>query len=516
MNWGQTGTMAEGARKGLRRGEWEIPSPPPPPPGLGKVEELRAVAQTLSRAGRVLAEGTAQAEAQGQALRRAVGRLERGKDRSGAARQRAREAVQNAFASLREALLAREETLLRDTDALFELEAGDVSRRLDDLVSEGQRLSKAAAQVAALSDGPEASNATLASLNQPLLALLDALESSAQALEREEALVAQQEGSAGRPGSPVEGEASGLGRGEDRGIRCHFCPDPDVLRKIESMDLVRFDGATPPVVLIGTPEAVGEEARRRNLTRGQPRLTHRFGSAGGNETTYESAYGLSDDIPKLGASSEYGAGKGWGDGVDDEEEEDEKIGTRSFAIKAITSYEEGGGHKGVVYYLGTRGGEQPFSNPAIFSPEDENLVVLRASSQIEGDLASLVAFKHYDGAFFETDSAQRSWVSIEFPFLLSARHYTLGYYIRGEDHIPRNWVLQGSRDNSSWITLRVHENDTSLDQDSHLATWKIPEKVDAGPYRFFRILQTGPTSSGTMFLVLSFIEFYGTLYHESD
>jgi hypothetical protein len=75
-------------------------------------------------------------------------------------------------------------------------------------------------------------------------------------------------------------------------------------------------------------------------------------------------------------------------------------------------------------------------------------------------------------------------------------------------------VLQASKDNISFVTLKVHENDTALDNDMHLATWRISDVAnEQGPFKYFRIMQTGPTSTGTMFLVLSFIEFYGTLFH---
>ena len=99
-----------------------------------------------------------------------------------------------------------------------------------------------------------------------------------------------------------------------------------------------------------------------------------------------------------------------------------------------------GAVKGVIDYLGTRQGTAEFNNPAYLDPTDPNVVVVRASSRIEGDLASLTGFRHEEGAFFETDSALSSWVSVELPIPLKISHYTLGYYIKGEEHVPRNWV----------------------------------------------------------------------------
>mmetsp|Transcript_17044 Transcript_17044/g.22308 ORF Transcript_17044/g.22308 Transcript_17044/m.22308 type:complete len:169 (-) Transcript_17044:349-855(-) len=162
--------------------------------------------------------------------------------------------------------------------------------------------------------------------------------------------------------------------------------------------------------------------------------------------------------------------------------------------------------------MGSKGGAQPFSNPAYFVPTDPFLVVLRASSRIEGDLASLTGYRYDEGTFFETDSALSSWVSIELPKPLHLTHYSLGYYVDGGEHIPRNWILQGSKDNTSWATLSSHKDDMSLDIPPHVKTFPIHYQADdLTYYTFFRVLQTGPTSSGTLFLVLSLIELYGVL-----
>ena len=62
-----------------------------------------------------------------------------------------------------------------------------------------------------------------------------------------------------------------------------------------------------------------------------------------------------------------------------------------------------------------------------------------------------------------------------------------------EKYKPRTWELQGSNDGQSWQTLRRHEEDDSLsDESMSIAAWP----VDAGgqSFRCFRVLQTGANS----------------------
>mmetsp|Transcript_22452 Transcript_22452/g.44094 ORF Transcript_22452/g.44094 Transcript_22452/m.44094 type:complete len:630 (+) Transcript_22452:183-2072(+) len=513
--------------------------------------ELRQVAETLSKTGKVLNAGLTQANEQGQRLRGAIAKLERAREWSTAERTRAQDEISAYFHNLHEVLRAKEAELLRDCKGVYEVQDDDQSRRLEELVHEGQRLSKACTTIQSLNEGT--ANATLGSLNEPLNALLEALESSAKAIENEEELSMQDAARlANGPSSAGDAENNALaapGGGEDRGVKFYFCQDKEIQRSIEGIEMVHFEQVSPPVVLVGTPSAVDEEARRRRLLRDGPagglaghaqasprvtpphqemaglRLDGQFASpmsrgtggksAGHGNSSANGGAGGNSRMPEKrlsGATPRRYSGEMDNNGLAD------SAYAQTYKIKAVIPFEDDEDPRGVVHYLGTRANTQVFSNPALFSPDDESLIVLRASSRIEGDLASLSAFKHHDGAFFETDSALSSWVSIELPSPMAPSHYTLGYYVNGQDHIPRNWVLQGSKDNTNWATLKVHENDTSLDGKLHLSTWRIPERAvsQAGPFRFFRVMQTGPTSTGTMFLVLSFLELYGTLFTEAD
>ena len=79
----------------------------------------------------------------------------------------------------------------------------------------------------------------------------------------------------------------------------------------------------------------------------------------------------------------------------------------------------------------------------------------------------------------------------------------------------RHWWLQGSADGAAWKTLKKHANDASLAEKPHsIAFWALDAACVGGDsFRFFRLLQTGPSSSSTAknCLRCAGIELYGGL-----
>jgi hypothetical protein len=74
--------------------------------------------------------------------------------------------------------------------------------------------------------------------------------------------------------------------------------------------------------------------------------------------------------------------------------------------------------------------------------------------------------------------------------------------------------LQGSNDGKSWIVIKRHVNDVSLNGNFASQSWQIPDCTQS--FRHFRILQTGRNSSYNNFLSLSGFEMYGDLYEDKD
>jgi len=130
--------------------------------------------------------GLEQANLRGQRLRGAISRLERSSEWSLAERRRAEDEIKGFFEDIREAIRVKEEELLRDAKGVYDLQDEGNKRRLEELVQQGQRLSKACQGIQGLQDGSV--KATIDSLNPPLNQLLEALESSSATLHREETL----------------------------------------------------------------------------------------------------------------------------------------------------------------------------------------------------------------------------------------------------------------------------------------------------------------------------------------
>jgi hypothetical protein len=67
-------------------------------------------------------------------------------------------------------------------------------------------------------------------------------------------------------------------------------------------------------------------------------------------------------------------------------------------------------------------------------------------------------------------------------------------------------IIYGDR---TWVVLRTHNNDLSLNGAYATATW--PLVGDRESYRFFRLISTGADSSGYHNLMCAGIELYGNL-----
>ena len=88
------------------------------------------------------------------------------------------------------------------------------------------------------------------------------------------------------------------------------------------------------------------------------------------------------------------------------------------------------------------------------------------------------------------------------------------YCLRSDENAwaLRSWKLQGSNDESSWVALRDHNNDTSLPHRSYMsaANWSIDECAES--YRWFRVQMRGKNADGNHYcLMCAGIELYGDL-----
>jgi len=161
--------------------------------------------------------------------------------------------------------------------------------------------------------------------------------------------------------------------------------------------------------------------------------------------------------------------------------------------------------RGVLYWIGTKGGTAKWRNPSLV----ENGVSATASSVQRGDPINIVGRKSTE---CWTMDVPASWYCVDLgstrTLLLTA--YTLRHGGNSKQDCLRNWVMQCSDDGITWLVLSRHRDEEVLNSNFATYTWTIYSCTK--PFRYFRLLQTGHNSSNHNFLSLSGVEFYGELY----
>ncbi|XVE94417.1 hypothetical protein REPUB_Repub02eG0006600 [Reevesia pubescens] len=174
----------------------------------------------------------------------------------------------------------------------------------------------------------------------------------------------------------------------------------------------------------------------------------------------------------------------------------------------LSSYKElqyicDGDSNGVLYFTGTSYGEHPWVNPVL-----SKRIAITASSP---------ASRHTDpkGTCFAgprmEDGRICAWwmVDIGQDHQLMCNYYTLRQ--DGSRAYIRCWKFQGSIDGRTWVDLRVHENDRTMCKAGQFASWPVTGPNALLPFRFYRVLLTGPTTdaSNPWNFCICFLELYG-------
>ncbi|KAI9200663.1 hypothetical protein LWI28_011349 [Acer negundo] len=170
-----------------------------------------------------------------------------------------------------------------------------------------------------------------------------------------------------------------------------------------------------------------------------------------------------------------------------------------------------GDSNGVLYFAGTSFGEHQWVNPVL-----SKRITITASSPTSRftDPKTLVS-RTYQGTSFAgprmEDGQQCAWwmVDIGQDHQLMCNYYTLR--MDGSRAYNRFWNFQGSLDGRTWTNLRDHENDQTLCKPGQFASWPVIGPNALLPFRFFRVVLTGPTTdaSNPLNLCICFLELYG-------
>lgn len=163
---------------------------------------------------------------------------------------------------------------------------------------------------------------------------------------------------------------------------------------------------------------------------------------------------------------------------------------------------------GVFYYIGTSGLKQAWRNPAL-----TGAVAVMRSSDGSGQACAAVG---RDVADSHTCDEKGAWWEFD---LGEGRRLTPNYYSVRHNCSVRasllvNWDIEARNADSEWTCLRSHSMDNSLaDSKSKVpvASWPL-HATDS--FRFFRLISTGPCSTGDHNICCSYFELYGMLYGE--
>lgn len=124
---------------------------------------------------------------------------------------------------------------------------------------------------------------------------------------------------------------------------------------------------------------------------------------------------------------------------------------------------------GVLHWLGCCGkpGQRGWRNP-----HSIGAVRVSASSVTSGSLSDLVAD---DVGCFSTADEPNSWIGVHLGgAVVTATHFTLGYFKGGRCNFPVRWVLEASNDGEEWTVIhtQVH-TDRAFSTGREVATWPV-------------------------------------------
>ena len=110
---------------------------------------------------------------------------------------------------------------------------------------------------------------------------------------------------------------------------------------------------------------------------------------------------------------------------------------------------------GILYYLGTNRGTEPYVNPT------ERGVGVSSGQICYGELASIVARAGVD--VWVDDDPHEAWYGVDLGQPYRARITAYSLRRGGGASRARDWVLEGSNDERDWVSLSVHNDDRSLE-----------------------------------------------------
>jgi hypothetical protein len=140
---------------------------------------------------------------------------------------------------------------------------------------------------------------------------------------------------------------------------------------------------------------------------------------------------------------------------------------------------------------------------------ERGVVNITCSSRSRNECWQVVNYDWND--YFYTTNSPKSWIQFDFKDrLVCLTHYALKSDGDFRDHLLE-WTISGSNDENSW-TIVDHQKTQALNGEYITKLFECVDKSSVSQfYRYFRLTQTGKNSSGSDYLQLSNIEFFGSI-----
>jgi len=163
-----------------------------------------------------------------------------------------------------------------------------------------------------------------------------------------------------------------------------------------------------------------------------------------------------------------------------------------------------GWESGIFHYIGTEGGTKPWTNP-----HTSGLAVVTWSAKENGELTTVVA--NTNGLYSYSNNVPDSWVAVSIAtsrYRLSPTAYSIKHDLQGVNNVLRNWVLEGSTEGKTWVSLSSHTNDQKLAPVANsIGKWSLEAKPQY--FQHFRLRMVGVNSSGNNHLMCQNLELFG-------
>ncbi|KAI4317032.1 hypothetical protein L6164_024944 [Bauhinia variegata] len=170
-----------------------------------------------------------------------------------------------------------------------------------------------------------------------------------------------------------------------------------------------------------------------------------------------------------------------------------------------------GDSNGVLYFAGTSYGEHRWVNPVLA----KTLTIMASGPHSRYTDPKVLVSRTYQGTSFAGPRMENghecAWWMVDLgqDHQLMCNYYTLRQ--DGSTAFVRCWNFQASLDGKTWANLRVHENDGRVCKPGQFASWPIMGANALLPFRFFRVILTGPTTDATnpWNFSICYLELYG-------